>query len=125
MFKQLLQYKSLLGEVVRKGAQYCATQLSVTHVFLDVNVSHAFAVELLLHAGDCSVVPGYSVDSCVLQTSLLHHLTANLHNQRNVLQNTRERQIDKINVMPLEARYYLHRLNAKQYSVSFKYIKKD
>lgn len=60
--------------------------LSVTHVFLDVDVSHAFAVEFLLHAGDGSIVSRNPVDSSVLQTSLLHNLTAHLHDERNKLQ---------------------------------------
>lgn len=67
--------------------------MSVTHIFLDVDVSHAFAVELLLHAGDGSVVSGDPVDSCVLQSSLLHHLTAHLHDQRNKLHNTQQEDI--------------------------------
>lgn len=57
-----------------------------THVFLDVRVRQAFAVELLLHAGDGGVVAGDPVDARVLQAALLHHLTAHLHNQRNKLQ---------------------------------------
>lgn len=71
----------------------CATRLSVTHVFLDVDVIHAFAVELLLHAGDGSVVSGHSVDSCVVQTSLLHHITAHLHDQRNKLHDTQQEDV--------------------------------
>lgn len=51
-----------------------------THVFLDVNVSHAFAVEFLLHAGDGSIVARDPVDSSVLQSSLLQHFTAHFHN---------------------------------------------
>lgn len=66
---------------------------TVTHVFLDVNVSHAFTVELLLHAGDGGVVSGDPVDPCVLQSSLLHHFTAHLHNQRNKLHNTQQEDI--------------------------------
>lgn len=75
--------------------------MSVTHVFLDVDVSHAFVVELLLHAGDGSVVARDPVDSCVLQTSLLHHLTAHLHNQRNKLHNIQQEDIryDKLFIM--------------------------
>ena len=88
--KQSSQHKSVTVKrcCQRSGTLYCAAKLSVTHVFLDVDVIHAFTVELLLHAGDGSVVPRDSVDSCVLQTSLLHHITANFHDQRNKLHNT-------------------------------------
>lgn len=84
---QFLQYESITVQrcCQGSGALYCATWLSVTHVFLDVDVIHAFAVELLLHAGDGSVVPRDPVDSCVLQASLLHNLAAHLHNERNIL----------------------------------------
>lgn len=84
---QFLQYESITVQrcCQGSGALYSATWLSVTHVFLDVDVIHAFAVELLLHAGDGSVVPRDPVDSCVLQASLLHNLAAHLHNERNIL----------------------------------------
>lgn len=59
-----------------------------THVFLDVNVSNAFGVELLLHVGDGGVVSGNSVDPRVLQASVLHHMTTHLHDQGNKLENT-------------------------------------
>lgn len=65
------------------------TQRSATHVFLDIDVTHAFAVELLLHVGDGGVVTWDPVDSFVLQASLLHHLTAHLHDQRNKLHDTK------------------------------------
>lgn len=57
-----------------------------THIILDIDVIHALVVELLLHVGDGSVVPGDSVDARVLQAPLLHQLTADLHNQRHKLQ---------------------------------------
>lgn len=37
-----------------------------THVFLDVDVSQAFAVEFLLHAGDGSIFARDPVDSSVV-----------------------------------------------------------
>lgn len=102
---QFLQYKSITVQRCCQGsdALYCAAWLSVTHVFLDVDVIHAFAVELLLHVGDGSVVPRDPVDSCVLQTSLLHNLAAHLHDERNILhklhkKGTKEKK-KKINIV--------------------------
>lgn len=97
---QFLQYESITVQrcCQGSGALYCATWLSVTHVFLDVDVIHAFAVELLLHAGDGSVVPRDPVDSCVLQASLLHNLAAHLHNERNILHKLHKKK-KKINSM--------------------------
>lgn len=60
-------------------------QLLVTYVLLDVDVSHAFSVELLLHAGDGSIVSRDPVDPRVLQSTLLHHLAAHLHDERHKL----------------------------------------
>lgn len=98
---QFLQYESITVQrcCQGSGALYCATWLSVTHVFLDVDVIHAFAVELLLHAGDGSVVPRDPVDSCVLQTSLLHNLAAHLHDERNILHKLHKKTKKKINIM--------------------------
>lgn len=98
---QFLQYESITVQrcCQGSGALYCATWLSVTHVFLDVDVIHAFAVELLLHAGDGSVVPRDPVDSCVLQTSLLHNLAAHLHDERNILHKLHKKKKKKINIV--------------------------
>lgn len=60
--------------------------VSTTHIILDVDVIQAFVVQLLLHAGDGSVVAWYAVDARVLQPSLLHQLAAHLHDQRHELQ---------------------------------------
>lgn len=60
-------------------------QLLVTYVLLDVDVSHAFSVELLLHAGDGSVVSRDPVDPRVLQSTFLHHIAAHLHDERHKL----------------------------------------
>ena len=62
--------------------------LNNTHVILDVDVVHSLVVELLLHVGDGGVVPRDAVDPCVLQTPILHQLTAHLHDQGNKLQGT-------------------------------------
>lgn len=96
---QFLQYKSITVQrcCQGSGALYCATWLSVTHIFLDVDVIHAFAVELLLHVGDGSVVPRDPVDSCVLQTSLLHNFAAHLHNERNILHKLHKKKKEKKN----------------------------
>lgn len=60
----------------------------MAHIILDIDVVHALVIELLLHVGDGSVVSRDSVDACVLQPTLLHQLTADLHNQRHKLQHT-------------------------------------
>lgn len=67
--------------------------MRVTHVFLEVDISHAFAVELLLQVGDGSIVPWDPVDPCVLKTSFLYHLTAQLHDHWNKLHNIQQENI--------------------------------
>lgn len=57
-----------------------------TYIILDIDVAHALVIELLLHVGDGSIIPGDPVDARVLQPSLLHQLTANLHDQRHKLE---------------------------------------
>lgn len=42
-------------------------------------------VEMLLQVGHHGIVPRHPVDTGVLQTRRLHHVTAHLHNQRNKL----------------------------------------
>lgn len=53
---------------------------TVTHIIMDINVFHALAVEFLLHIGDGSIIPRDPIDSRVLQPSLFHQLTTDLHN---------------------------------------------
>lgn len=66
-----------------------------THVVVDVDVVHALVVELFLHVGDGGVVPGDSVDARVLQTPLLHQLTADLHDQRHKLETKKQKKRNK------------------------------
>ena len=63
-----------------------ADRLSDTHIILDIDVVHALVIELLLHVGDGCVVSRDSVDACILQPSVLHQLTTNLHNQGHELE---------------------------------------
>ena len=63
-----------------------------THIILDIDITHALVIELLLHVGDGSIVSRDSVDPRVLQPPLLHQLTADLHNKRHKLQDKRREE---------------------------------
>lgn len=59
-----------------------------THIILNINVSHALVIELLLHDGDGGVIAWYSVNARVFQPTFLYQLTAHFHYQRNKLKHT-------------------------------------
>lgn len=54
-----------------------------SHLLSSVDVQTL--VEMLLHVGHHGVVPWHPVNTSVLQTSRLHHITAHLHYQRDKL----------------------------------------
>lgn len=73
----------MLQNMIEQSAILFREGYKSLHLLSSVDV-HAL-VEMLLEVGNHGIVPGYTVDTSVLQTCCFHNITTQLHYQRDKL----------------------------------------